>query len=307
MPRLRSASLAPDGRAMAAGGGVRPSGARRRVRASPEQWLTLLPIAFLALFFLYPFGDMVWASVSRDGLFAAYAEALDDPFFVRAVVRTLVVSLVCTVACLVLGYAIAYELTRRRTPIRTVILGVVLLTFWISILIRAYSWLAILQPGGVLSDVAGLVGISAESWRLQGTTTAVAIGMVHFLLPYMVLVLIPPLRAVDPALLRAAHSLGASRLRTFWRVTLPLTKGGIVAGCILTFILSIGFYVMPSILGGPANPFVANVIGEQVGTFQAFPVAGAMSVLLTVVVLCLYATLVRVSDPTKILGDSGKA
>lgn len=273
-------------------------------RDAREHWLVLIPLGFLGLLFLYPLGDMIASTLTGATPWSTYEEALGDEFFRRAVVRTLLMSFMATAVCLVLGYAIAYEVTRRTTKLRMTVLGIVVVTFWISILIRAYSWLTILQPSGALADIVGVVGISGERLDLQGSMTAVTIGMVHYLLPYMVLVLIPPLRAADPALLRAAHSLGASRIRTFWRITVPLTAGGIVAGCILTFILAIGFYVMPAILGGPANPFVANVIGEQVGRFQAFPVAGAMSVLLTVLVLCLYAMLIRLGDPTKVL-DGG--
>lgn len=288
------------------GGAAQARGQRALWRRIPaDRWLVLLPLAFLGLFFLYPFAAMVRTTFGGDSFFGAYSAALSDPSFLPAVTRTLIVSFVSTFICLVLGYAIAYEVTRRSTRVRIAILAIVLVTFWISILIRAYSWVAILQPDGVLSKAFGFFGVSTEGWQLQGSTIAVTIGMVHFLLPYMVLVLIPPLRALDPALTRAAQSLGASRIRAFWRVTVPMTVGGVVAGCILTFILAIGFYVMPAILGGPANPFIANVVGEQVGRFQAFPVAGAMSVMLTVVVLCLYAAMLRIADPTKVLGGAG--
>ncbi len=279
-------------------------GALRRVLPvgdAHERWLVLIPLGFLGLLFLYPLGDMVASTFSGERPWSTYAEALGNEFFLHSVIRTLIMSFTSTVVCLVLGYAIAYEVTRRPTKLRMTILGIVIVTFWISLLIRAYATLTILQPNGVFADFIGLFGIPGERLDLQGTTVAVTIGMVYYLLPYMVMVLIPPLRAADPALLRAAHSLGATRARTFWRVTVPLTAGGIVAGSILGFIFSIGSYVMPALLGGPAHPFVANIIGGEVGRFQAFPLAGAMSVLLTVVVLCLYTMLVRVADPTKIM------
>jgi ABC-type spermidine/putrescine transport system permease subunit I len=282
-------------------------GRRRDARFSPERLLLALPLLFVAVLFLYPLANSVGSSLGGPEPFAYYRDAFGNEVFVRAALRTLLVSALCTAISLLLAYPLAYEITRPRNRIRTLILAIVVITFWISVLIRAYSWVAILEPGGVLNDTLRSLGVITEPLEFQGNIWGVTIGMTHFLLPYMVLVLIPSLRSVQPELVAAARSLGANRRRAFMRVTLPMTAGGIAAGCLLTFILSVGFFVMPAILAGPAVPFVANIIGQQVGKFQEFEVAAAMGVSLTVVIVGLYLILLRFVDPTKMLGGGDRS
>lgn len=277
--------------------------ARLRI-GHPERLLILLPVIFLAILFLYPLGHVVVSSFGGDDPLAAYRDVLGDELFRRGALRTLQVSALCTVICLAIGYPLAYEITRPPTRARTVLLVIVVVTFWISVLIRAYSWVVILEPDGIFNSLFTSLGLINDPVTFQGSIWGVTIGMTHYLLPYMVLVLIPSLRAVDPPLVAAAQSLGANRIKTVVRVVLPLTAGGIAAGCLLTFILSVGFFIMPAILGGPALPFVANIIGEQVGLFQEFEVAAAMGVLLTSVIVVLYLVMLRFVDPTEVLGGT---
>ena len=147
-----------------------------------------------------------------------------------------------------------------------------------------------------------LVGVITDPLQIQQKTGAVVVGMVHFLIPYMVLILIPALRAIDPDLIRAARAAGASRTQTITRVVLPLTASAIVGGCLLTFILGLGFFIMPAVLGGPAVPFTSNLISDQVGLLQNFAAAAAMGTLLTVVVVAIYAVMIRFLDPAAAIG-----
>lgn len=271
-----------------------------------EHALLALPLAFLAILFLYPLAYTVASSFGGADPMAYYREVFADEFFRRAILRTLWISALATLLALALAYPVAYEITRVRTRVRVAIFVAVLLTFWISVLIRAYSWVAILAPDGIVNDLATGVGLASQPIEFQGRPWGLTIGLTHFLLPYMVLVLIPSLRAVDVDLIAAARSLGATRRQTLTRVVLPMTAPGAAAACLLTFILAIGSFVLPVILGGPAVPFVANLVGSEVGRLQNFEVAAAMGVTLTVIVIAIYMLLLRLVDPTEIFGgDEG--
>lgn len=295
--------LLPDRNAESPKNNARP-GMKQRALAGlkPERALIVIPAAFVLLFFLYPMANSVVSSFSGPDPFGNYRAIFGDEVFLRAAQRTLLVSVICTLISLLIAYPLAYEITRPPTRTRVFFLIVVVVTFWISALIRAYSWVAILEPGGILNRGLESVGIVSNPIEFQGSVWGVSIGMVHFLLPYMVLVLIPSLRSVGTDLTTAARSLGASRVRSFLRITLPMTIGGIAAGCLLTFILSVGFFIMPAILGGPAVPFVANIIGQEVGRFQAFEMAAAMGVSLTILIIGFYLLLLRFADPAEVLG-----
>lgn len=265
-----------------------------------ERLLVLIPICFLGVLFVYPLAQLIHTSINGPEGAGVYQDVAVNRIFLRAALRTGLVALSCTIICLLLGFPLAYEITRPGTRWRTFLLVMVLLTFWISVLIRAYTWIVILQPAGLANSL--IVWFGLEPINLEQSLWAITIGMTHFLLPYMVLVLVPPLRAVDSNLIDAAHSLGAGRWRTLSRVVVPLTMGGIIAGSLLTFILALGFFVMPAILGGPALPFVANLIGDQVGSFVNFPAAAAMGILLTAVVIIIYALLLRIANPATMIG-----
>jgi len=262
----------------------------------------VLPIGFLAFFFLYPFSKMVASSFGGPHLLIWYRDLFNDPLLHDSAIRTFSVGITCTILCVVLGVPVAYAISRPRTPGRRVLLAIVLATFWVSILIRAYSWVVILQDNGMVNSFLGFIHVTQQPIELEQNTLGVGIGMTHFLLPYMITVLLPSMAAIDPRLINAAHSLGAGRSRTMLRIILPLSVGGIAAGSILTFILSLGFFVMPAIIGGPGVLFLANLIGQQVGLYQNFGEASAMAVTLTLIVIVIYLGLLRLIDPGRILG-----
>jgi putative spermidine/putrescine transport system permease protein len=276
----------------------------RRIRLD---WLLLaLPVAFLAAILVLPLISMVVASLSSDEPLGHFRQLAGDGVFLRSFVRTMRVCLLVTVVCLVLGLPIAYEITRPQTLRRRFLLGGILLSFWISILVRTYSWVLILQNTGVvntlLRDHAGL----KEPLPLLRNEFGIVVGMVHVLLPFMVMALIPAIRSVNPRLVQAAHNLGANRSQTFLRVILPLSSGGVVAGSLLVFILGLAFFITPAILGGPADVFVSQLIEREVGRRQEFGLASAMGVVLTVAVGAIYLGFVKLFDPTRYLGGGGR-
>ncbi len=204
--------------------------------------------------------------------------------------RTLWMSGLITVLCVLLAYPVAYLLA--TLPIRTgnLLMILVLLPFWTSLLVRTTAWIALLQTEGVLNDLMVAVGLISDDNRLQMIHNKVGtiVAMVHILLPFMILPIYSVMKTIPPSLTRAASSLGASPLTAFVRVYLPNTVSGVGAGCIMVFILSIGYYITPELVGGRTGTFISNFIAVHVGKTLNWGLAAALGVLLLGVVLALY-------------------
>lgn len=275
-------------------------GVSRRARLAPTRWVASLPwpalpaLALLALVLLYPLGLGVARSIGdRDGGVSAYAWFFENDVYVRIMLRTFVTAGAVTLVCLAVGYPYAYLMTIAGRRMRIVLLVVVLLPFWTSALVRTFAWVVLLQPSGVVSDLLGPFGVTD---RLLGTQAAVWLGMAQLLLPFMVLPLYSTMRAIDRRLLQAAESLGARPSVAFARVFMPLSLPGVIAGSLIVFILSLGFYVVPALLGSPTDSLIAQTIYQQVSGLLFFGRGGALATLLlgaTLLVLGIAALLVR--------------
>ena len=204
--------------------------------------------------------------------------------------RTLVLSVTITVACLLLGYPIAYLLA--SLPLRTsnLLLILVLLPFWTSLLVRTSAWKVLLQQQGVINDTLVWIGLIGDDGRLEliNNQTGTIIAMTHILLPFMILPLYSVMKTISPTYMRAAKSMGASDWYAFWRVYFPQTVPGIGAGSILVFILSIGYYITPELVGGTSGIFISNRIAYHISFSLNWGLAAALGVLLLVLVLVLY-------------------
>ncbi len=204
--------------------------------------------------------------------------------------RTLFLSVTITVACLLLGYPIAYLLA--SLPLRTsnLLLILVLLPFWTSLLVRTSAWKVLLQQQGVINDTLVWIGLIGDDARLEliNNQTGTIIAMTHILLPFMILPLYSVMKTISPSYMRAAKSMGASDWYAFWRVYFPQTVPGIGAGSILVFILSIGYYITPELVGGTSGIFISNRIAYHISFSLNWGLAAALGVLLLVLVLVLY-------------------
>lgn len=253
-------------------------------------YMLLAPLlVFLAAFFFMPLAQVLWLSLTdpHPGI-ANYAHFFGDPFYLQVLGMTLVTSLLVTVCCLVLGYPLAYCLTRATARFGGAVLLVVGMSYWTSFLVRSYAWMIILGNSGPISGLLRMLGVAAPP-ELLFTRFASSLGMVHALLPLMVITLYSVMKKIDPALVRAAANLGASPFAAFRAVFLPLSLPGIVNGCTMVFIVSLGFYVMPALLGSPSEQMMAGLIGEQMEEFGSFGDASAMAVVLTFATFALYA------------------
>ncbi|MCY4486567.1 MAG: ABC transporter permease [Deltaproteobacteria bacterium] len=204
--------------------------------------------------------------------------------------RTLWMSGLITVLCLLLGYPVSYLLATLPLRISNLLMILVLLPFWTSLLVRTTAWIALLQTEGVLNDLMVFVGLISEDGRLQmiHNKFGTVVAMVHILLPFMILPLYSVMKTIPPSLMRAARSLGATPFTAFVRVYMPNTVAGIGAGCIMVFILSIGYYITPALVGGRTGTFISNFIALHVGETLNWGLAAALGALLLGLVLALY-------------------
>lgn len=210
------------------------------------------------------------------------------PLYLAIYWRSFWIAALTTMFCVILGYVVAYKIALRVSGAwRSVLLILVVIPFWTSFLIRTYAWMLILSTEGLINRVLLGLHLIHSPLRLLYTSLAVFIGLVYGNLPFMILPLYSSLRKVDPAWLEAAHDLGAGRWRAFCRITLPLSKSGLAAGCVLVFISSVGAFITPDLLGGARTMMVGNLIQNQFAVARDQPFGSAVAFLLTFIVLAI--------------------
>ncbi|VVD63177.1 ABC transporter permease [Pandoraea anhela] len=206
----------------------------------------------------------------------------------EAFTRTISISATVTVLCLILGYPVAWLLaTLPEKPCNRLMLFVIV-PFWTSLLVRTTAWYVLLQPGGVINSLLSALGLTSHPVALIFNRTGVLIGMTHVLLPYMILAIYSVMKSVSPVYMRAAKSLGAHPLTAFVRVYLPQTLPGVGAGCFLVFVLALGYYITPSLLGGAGDEMISQLIAMQTNTQLNWGLAGALSAYLVIFTAVFY-------------------
>jgi putrescine transport system permease protein len=210
---------------------------------------------------------------------------LFDTIFIEAYVRSLWYALCTAILCLLVGYPFAYFIARSAPSVRPALLMMVMLPFWTSFLLRVYAWKGILADQGVLNRVLMYLGITDHPILMLYTDVSMLVGMTYVYLPFMVLPLYASLVKMDFGLIEAAYDLGASPLKAFWLVTVPLSKAGILAGFMLVFIPSVGEFVIPSLLGGPENIMIGRVVWDEMFTSNNWPRATALAVVMIALIV----------------------
>lgn len=273
-----------------------PSGATARRSWLPPgrsrtALLLLAPAAVLALaVVVYPVLEILLRGFSQPewGL-QNVRTVFFGPGYLAVVWNTLVISFTVTVISLLLAYPFAYSIAVASPAVRRMLLFFVLVPFWTSALVRTFAWMVLLQKTGLINGWMMQLGIISEPLSLIYNRTGVLIGMTHVLLPFMVMPIFAVMSRIDANLTRAASSLGATPARNFVRVYLPLSMPGVLGGCALVFTMSLGFFVTPSLLGGPRDTMIALVIQRQIGDFGQWGVAGIMSLILILVTAAAFA------------------
>ena len=221
-------------------------------------------VIYMLVLYALPVVTMLLRSVNEPSWsLEHYSELMGDSVFFNTLSNTLYTAVIVTFGTLVLGYPVALALirTRRAAPL---ILVIVLLPFWTSVLVRSYAWMVLLGRHGLINEALLAAGMIERPLRILNTPLAVYIGMIHILLPYMILPIANALRQIDPSLARAAAGLGSPPWKTFLQITLPLSVPGVAAGGLLVFVLSLGFYITPAMLGGPRDITLSMLIAIQV-------------------------------------------
>ncbi|MEI9406384.1 ABC transporter permease [Mesorhizobium sp. Cs1330R2N1] len=267
--------------------------AKRRRPTSARQYGPMLSLALITplvvlLFggFLYPVGKLFWGSIFvPEATLANYARILHEPLFLLVLWRTFEIAFVVTAFALLLGYPVALAMARVSWRTALLIAACVLIPLWTSILVRSYAWIVLLQRNGVVNNALIETGLIEAPLRLLYTQGAVIAAMTQVLLPFMILPIYSVVRSIPDDLVRAARNLGAGSLQAFVRVTLPLSSPGVSAGVLITFILSLGFYITPALVGGPSTLMMSTLIGQQTTELLDWSFAGALAAAL------LFATL----------------
>ena len=281
----------------------------QRARRGLRQHLTLgrgavasLPLLWLGLFFGLPFLIIARISLSEvviglppysalvdlaeSGMlqvrlnFGNFLLLWEDNLYLDAFSNSVRVASVSTLLCLLIGYPMALGITRVRESLRVPLLMLVILPFWTSFLIRVYAWIGILKGNGLISNVLMSLGLIDQPLHLLHTEFAVYLGIVYAYLPFMVLPLYATLSRMDNALLEAAADLGCRPLCAFWRVTVPLSLPGIIAGSLLVFVPAVGEFVIPDLLGGPDTLMIGKVLWTEFFNNRDWPVAASVAVAL---------------------------
>jgi putative spermidine/putrescine transport system permease protein len=262
-------------------------------------WLVLPAFALLLVIFCYPVGKLLLRSFSYPhwGLQNFYVIAT-QPVFFSALKNTVIISGSVTILCLVCGYPLAYSIARAQGWLRRLLIFAVLIPFWSSILVRTFGWLVLLQQRGVINRSLMNLGITDAPVTMVHSRIGVLVGMVHILLPFMVLPLYAVMLRINPAYTQAAASLGATPVRNFWRVYLPLSWPGVVNGTVLVFVSGLGYFITPALLGGAGDTMIAQLIEIQVSEFGEWGVAGALALVLLFGVGVTFALLFRTGLPT---------
>ena len=260
------------------------------------RFIIALPFVWLGIFFLLPFALVLAIALGTNSpdsvppveLGASlknFALLFTDDLYVSAWFTSLRIAAISTLGALLLGYPMAYAIACAAPERRPLLLMLVVLPFWTSFLIRVYAWMGLLDENGLLNQFLRWSGIAAEPGTILGTEWAILLGIVYAYLPFMVLPLYATLEKLDAGLLEAAADLGATPFKAFLTITLPLSAPGIVAGCLLVFIPSVGEFVIPDLLGGTRTLMIGKVLWDEFFTNADWPLASAVAISLLVLLV----------------------
>ena len=264
--------------------------------------LTFLGLSMPAVFaiFIVVFLPVLWLSslsfynAAGELSMENYARIFESALYRRTFVVTFQISITVTLICVLLGYPLCYWLTKLPDRTAAILMIFVLVPFWTSILVRTYAWLVLLQRNGIINSSMISMGIIDEPLQLAHNLTGSIIGMVHIMLPFLILPLYATMRSIDTDLVRAAVGLGSSPRKAFWHVFFPMSLPGLSAGIVLVFILSLGFYVTPALLGGGRVQMLAQRIESTITIYSNWGASSALGVVLLLMALVMIWLMNRV-------------
>ncbi|KPG77236.1 ABC transporter permease subunit [Pseudomonas libanensis] len=277
-----------------------------RIIPNGKQVVIGIPFLWLFLFFALPFFIVLKISFAEADVaippypeiytyveqklqvvlnLANYSLLAGDELYIAAYLGSLKMAFFSTLLCLLIGYPMAYAIATARKEMQTVLVLLIMMPTWTAILIRVYAWMGILSNNGLLNGFLMSMGLISEPLQILNTNIAVYIGVVYSYLPFMILPLYANLVKHDQSLLEAASDLGSSTFNSFWKITVPLSKNGIIAGCMLVFIPVVGEFVIPELLGGPETLMIGKVLWQEFFNNRDWPVASALAVVMLAILI----------------------
>ncbi|PHN31899.1 ABC transporter permease subunit [Pseudomonas sp. ICMP 561] len=277
-----------------------------RITPNGRQLVIGAPFLWLFLFFALPFLIVIKISFAEADVaippyteifsyaeqkfevilnFANYALLTGDDLYISAYLGSLKMAFFSTLLCLLIGFPMAYAIATARKELQTVLLLLIMMPTWTAILIRVYAWMGILSNNGLLNAFLMWLGLIDEPLQILNTNLAVYIGVGYSYLPFMILPLYANLVKHDMSLLEAASDLGSSTFNSFWKITVPLSKNGVIAGCMLVFIPVVGEFVIPELLGGPETLMIGRVLWQEFFNNRDWPVASALAVIMLLILI----------------------
>jgi putative spermidine/putrescine transport system permease protein len=280
-----------------------PSLAYQR-REQGLMWLLASPaVLVVSLLLIVPLAWLCWQSIYTDGFtLEHYRRILTEDIYRNTFALTFRISIVLTLLALLLGYPVAYAAAALPQRWATVVLALVILPFWTSVLVRAYAWLILLQRTGLINKSLMSLGVIDEPLALAHNELGTIVATVHILLPFMVLPLYSAMQKIPRDLTLAGASLGGTPLHVFLRVFLPLSLSGVLAGMTLVFVLCLGFYITPELMGGGRTIMVSMVVSRNVELYNEWGAASAVSVVLLACVFAIFYVVGRIIPIDRILG-----
>ena len=286
---------------------MRPERQLQKMGITGRGLVVVLPYLWLLLFFVVPFVIVLKISFSdialaippykplvewagRNALavrlnFGNYAFLFTDSLYINALLNSIKVAFISTLFCLMLGYPMAYGIARAKASVRNILLLLVILPFWTSLLLRVYAWIGLLKANGIINNILMATGIIHEPLTMLYTPFAMYVGIVYSYLPFMILPLYANLEKMDWELLEAAADLGCRPWQAFYKITLPLSRNGMLAGSMLVFIPAVGEFVIPVLLGGPNALMIGRILWDEFFSNRAWPVASAVAILLLIILV----------------------
>ncbi|MEM5632042.1 spermidine/putrescine ABC transporter permease PotB [Bacillus toyonensis] len=276
--------------------------------------LALPTVAWLLIFFLVPLVFVLGFAFMQRGAYGTVEMqfTLDnivrvfDPLYMGTLWETVKIAVITTVLCLLIGYPFAYTITIVDRKYRSILLLLATIPFWINFLVRSYAWIVILRSQGLVNTLLLKLGIISEPLNLLYNTPSVILGMVYSLLPFMILPVYAAIEQLDKRKLEAAYDLGATPVKAFWNVTVPMTMSGIATGSILVFVSSIGMFVVSDVMGGSKVALIGNVIQNQFLGARDWPFGSALSMIVVLFSVLLIYLYYRATKVYKYDGNGGE-
>lgn len=291
-------TLPPDGNAAALATQEATEGRRILALASPG-------LVLIGLVLFLPIGWLFYLSFTGpDGFTLEHYQRMSHGAYIKTFTTTFKIAFVVTGVCVLLGYPLAYLISQVSERMRPWLLACVLLPFWTSLLVRTYAWLVLLQRRGIINSWLQDMGLIDQPLRIVHNFTGTTIGMVHIMLPFLVLPLYASMKSIDRDLMKAASNCGATPIQAFWQVFFPLSLPGLFAGVVLVFVLCLGFYVTPAVLGGGRVVMWAMQIESNVALYANWGAASALGVALLVVTLAILWIMTRLFRINRYLGQA---